>query len=141
MERSRGASMGLNALVRVAGIASALRTRSGRAGPGNLTGPPIPGRHPCKAIDTGRGGGLEPIAHDAVFQVVGAGPIARAAGWRSLPGRGLHQRGRPPLPRSGQEAAVLWLDAHADFNTNTLTPSGNLRDAGGLLVWHRPRRL
>ena len=27
---------------------------------------------------------------------------------------------------TGQKLRVLWLDAHADFNTNTLTPSGNL---------------
>ena len=27
---------------------------------------------------------------------------------------------------AGKKLRVLWLDAHADFNTNTLTPSGNI---------------
>jgi len=27
---------------------------------------------------------------------------------------------------TGKKLRVLWLDAHADFNTNTLTPSGNI---------------
>jgi len=28
--------------------------------------------------------------------------------------------------RSGQRLRVLWLDAHTDFNTHEITPSGNL---------------
>jgi len=27
---------------------------------------------------------------------------------------------------TGKKLRVLWLDAHADFNTSTLTPSGNI---------------
>jgi arginase len=45
---------------------------------------------------------------------------------RPLPGHRLDQRRRPPLPRHERKLRVLWLDAHADFNTNVLTPSGNL---------------
>ena len=29
-------------------------------------------------------------------------------------------------PRRGRELAVLWLDAHADYNTPETSPSGNL---------------
>ena len=28
--------------------------------------------------------------------------------------------------QTGKKLRILWLDAHADFNTNTLTPSGNI---------------
>jgi arginase len=40
---------------------------------------------------------------------------------------------------TGKQLRVLWLDAHADFNTSALTPSGNARHAGGLPVRLRAR--
>jgi arginase len=48
-----------------------------------------------------------------------------------------HRRGQP-CRKVGKKLRVLWLDAHADFNTHNVTPSGqHPRHAGGLPV--RPR--
>jgi arginase len=43
---------------------------------------------------------------------------------------------------TGRSLRVLWLDAHADFNTNVLTPSGNLHGMPvACLCGHGPREL
>ena len=124
---SRGASMGPEAL-RVAGIASALRARGlDVLDQGNLTGPANPWQAPVQGYRH-----LEEVVawnqsvHDAVFQeleqdrlpVLLGGDHCLAVGSISAVAR--HCRAR------GKKLRVLWLDAHADFNTNTLTPSGNL---------------
>jgi arginase len=42
----------------------------------------------------------------------------------------------------GKRLRVVWLDAHADFNTNVLTPSGNLHGMPvACLAGHGPREL
>jgi arginase len=42
---------------------------------------------------------------------------------------------------AGKKLRVLWLDAHADFNTSALTPSGNLHGMPvACLCGHGPRR-
>ena len=42
----------------------------------------------------------------------------------------------------GKPLRILWLDAHADFNTNVLTPSGNLHGMPvACLCGHGPRAL
>jgi arginase len=44
--------------------------------------------------------------------------------------------------RQGRKLRVLWLDAHADFNTHVLTPSGNLHGMPvACLCGHGPRAL
>ena len=73
-----------------------------------------------------RGGGLEPrgarggarraegrAAHPARRRPL-PGPSARSARWRAI------------AREAGKKLRVLWLDAHADFNTSELTPSGNI---------------
>jgi len=43
---------------------------------------------------------------------------------------------------AGRKLRVLWLDAHADFNTSELTPSGNLHGMPvACLCGHGPREL
>ena len=43
---------------------------------------------------------------------------------------------------NGKKLRVLWLDAHADFNTNQLTPSGNIHGMPvACLCGHGPRPL
>jgi arginase len=43
---------------------------------------------------------------------------------------------------TGQRLRVLWLDAHADFNTHALTPSGNLHGMPvACLCGHGPKEL
>jgi arginase len=35
-------------------------------------------------------------------------------------------RSRATAEQAGRPLRILWLDAHADFNTSVLTPSGNI---------------
>ena len=123
----RGASMGPEAL-RVAHLASVLQ-RLGLAviDRGNLTGPtnpwlpPVDGhRHLAEVAAWNR------TVHDAVLSelqqqrlpVLLGGDHCLAIGSISAVAR--HCRAQ------GKRLRVLWLDAHADFNTHLLTPSGNL---------------
>ena len=46
------------------------------------------------------------------------------------------------MPRDGRKLRVLWFDAHADFNTSELTPSGNIHGMPvACLVGHGPQEL
>jgi hypothetical protein len=71
-------------------------------------------------------------------------------------GRHAHPARRRPLPghrlsisavarhcrEAGKKLRVLWLDAHADFNTSELTPSGNIHGMPvACLCGHGPREL
>lgn len=123
----RGASMGPEAL-RVAGIHAALQAQGLEVHDcGDLRGP----RNPVSAPVDGYRHLEEVIAwnhavHDAVYEQLEAGrmPVllggdhALSVGSVSAVVRHCRERGR--------NLRVLWLDAHADFNTRTLTPSGNL---------------
>ncbi len=123
----RGASMGPEAL-RVAHLASVLQRlgldvidRGNLAGPTNPWLPPVDGhRHLAEVVAWNR------TVHDAVLSelqqqrlpVLLGGDHALAIGSISAVAR--HCRAQ------GKRLRVLWLDAHADFNTSVLTPSGNL---------------
>lgn len=123
----RGASMGPEAL-RVAQLASVLQQlgldvidRGNLAGPTNPWLPPVDGhRHLAEVVAWNR------TVHDAVLSelqqqrlpVLLGGDHALAIGSISAVAR--HCRAQ------GKRLRVLWLDAHADFNTHILTPSGNL---------------
>ena len=123
----RGASMGPEAL-RVAHLASVLQRlgldvidRGNLAGPTNPWLPPVDGhRHLAEVVAWNR------TVHDAVLSelqqqrlpVLLGGDHALAIGSISAVAR--HCRAQ------GKRLRVLWLDAHADFNTHILTPSGNL---------------
>lgn len=123
----RGASMGPEAL-RVAGIAEALHARGlDVADRGNLFGPLNPwlppsagyrhleqviewNREVMRAVGTELSAGRVPI-------LLG-GDHCLAIG--SITAVAAHCRNR------GRKLRVLWLDAHSDFNTSTITPSGNI---------------
>jgi arginase len=123
----RGASMGPEAL-RVAHLASVLQglgldviDRGNLAGPTNPWLPPVDGhRHLAEVVAWNR------TVHDAVLSelqqqrlpVLLGGDHCLAIGSISAVAR--HCRAQ------GKRLRVLWLDAHADFNTHILTPSGNL---------------
>ncbi len=123
----RGASLGPEAL-RVAGLREALaaqgaevQDRGNLAGPGNPGLPPVAGyRHLPEVAE------WNTRVHDAVLAELRLGrlPIllggdhSLAIGSISAVARHCRERGQP--------LRVLWLDAHADFNTDVLTPSGNL---------------
>ena len=123
----RGASMGPEAL-RVAGIAEALIARGlDVADRGNLFGPlnpwlpPSTGyRHLTQVVEWNR----------EVLRAVGAEltqkrlPILlggdHSLGIGSITAVANHCRAE------GKTLRLLWLDAHADFNTSKITPSGNI---------------
>jgi len=140
---SRGASMGPEAL-RVAHIAAVLQGQGLEVVDcGNLVGPGNPW---LPAVDGYRH--LPEVTawchrvHDAVLAelqqqrlpVLLGGDHALAIGSISAVAR--HCRDH------GKRLRVLWLDAHADFNTHVLTPSGNLHGMPmACLCGHGPKEL
>ncbi|MFT4173147.1 MAG: arginase [Rhodocyclaceae bacterium] len=124
---TRGTSMGPEAL-RVAGLAEALMTQGVDVRDcGNLSGPQNPWqpaldgyRHLQEVIAWNQ------LIHDAcdVAFVEGRTPVL-LGGDHSLVIGSISAAARE-CRRSGRRLVVLWLDAHADFNTSSVTPSGNL---------------
>ena len=123
----RGASMGPEAL-RVAGIAEALRARGldvvdrgNVAGPFNPWQPPRAGyRHLGEVVEWNRAV-MQAIAAELMIDrlpILLGGDHCLAIG--SIGAVARHCR------EAGKKLRVLWLDAHADFNTSTITPSGNI---------------
>jgi arginase len=124
---SRGASMGPEAL-RVAGLAALLRTQGVEVRDiGDVRGPANPERGPidgyrhlaevtqwCQGVHEAVYGEL----HEGRLPILLGGDHSLSIGSLSAVARHCRKRGR--------DLKVLWLDAHADFNTRVLTPSGNL---------------
>ena len=123
----RGASMGPEAL-RVAGIAQALEGRGLKVvDAGNLTGPlnpwlgPVQGyRHLAEVVTWNR-----TIMH-AVGAALDDGELPVLLGGDHCLGVGSITAVAQYCQRVGKSLRVLWLDAHADFNTSEITPSGNI---------------
>ncbi len=123
----RGASMGPEAL-RVAGLAEALRRRGLEVvDRGNLSGPanpwigPVDGyRHLDEVVAWNRAllGAVENELMQSRLPIMLGGDHCLAIG--SITAVARH------CWRNGKKLRMLWLDAHADFNTNELTPSGNV---------------
>ena len=124
---TRGASMGPEAL-RVAGLAQAIA----RLGPdvcdrGNLSGPLNPMlaavggyRHLPEVVAWNR------LVYDAIHAELVAGRLPILLGGDHSLAIGSIAAVANHCRETGTKLRVLWLDAHADFNTATLTPSGNL---------------
>lgn len=139
----RGASMGPEAL-RVAGIGAALEAhgfevvdRGNLVGPANPWRPPVDGYRHLEEVTT-----WSLVVHDAVLAelqgqrlpILLGGDHSLAIG--SIAAVARHCRA------TRRQLRVLWLDAHADFNTNVLTPSGNLHGMPvACLCGHGPREL
>ena len=123
----RGASMGPEAL-RVAGLAEALRERGLRvvdrgnlAGPVNPWQPPSDGyRHLDQVVAWNR------LVMDAVRAALDGGELPILLGGDHCLGLGSITAVANWCRANGKQLRVLWLDAHADFNTHTVTPSGNV---------------
>lgn len=123
----RGASMGPEAL-RVAGIAEALRERGVEViDRGNLTGPmnpwlpPLNGyRHLPQVVEWNK------AAMEAVESELDAGNLPVLLGGDHCLGLGSITAVARWCRRNGKKLRVIWLDAHADFNTSDVTPSGNV---------------
>jgi arginase len=140
---TRGASMGPEAL-RVANIGPTL-TANGLdvIDRGNLSGPPNPWLPPVEGYrHLAEVTAWNHIVHDAVYaELIGARlPILlggdHCLGIGSISAVARHCR------EKGRKLRVLWLDAHADFNTNALTPSGNVHGMPvAVLCGHGPQPL
>ena len=123
----RGASMGPEAL-RVAGLAQALRERGLQVhDKGNLVGPinpwlpPVDGyRHIEEVVAWNR------AVMDAVYASLQAGELPILLGGDHCLGVGSITAVARHCRERGKKLRVLWLDAHADFNTHEVTPSGNV---------------
>jgi arginase len=123
----RGASMGPEAL-RVAGLQSALESRGLRVlDRGNINGPnnpwraPVGGyRHLAEVIEWNR------KVHEAVFTDLKAGHLPILLGGDHSLSIGSISAVARHCREKGKRLRVLWLDAHADFNTSDLTPTGNI---------------
>ncbi len=124
---ARGASMGPEAL-RVAGIREAI-AQFGLAVKdcGNLAGPPNPWlpavngfRHLGEVVQWNQ------LLHDAMFAQLQAGHLPVMLGGDHSLGIGSISAVARHCRQAGKKLRVLWFDAHADFNTATLTPSGNI---------------
>ena len=140
---ARGASMGPEAL-RVAGLAEALRAHGvevkdcgNLAGPSNPWLPPADGyRHLEEVTAWNR------AVHDAVHAELGAGRMPILLGGDHCLGLGSIAAVAHHCRDTGKKLRVLWLDAHADFNTSKLTPSGNIHGMPvACLCGYGPREL
>jgi arginase len=124
---TRGASMGPEAL-RVANIGPVLEghglevlDRGNLAGPANPWLPPVDGyRHLHEVVAWNQ------AVHDAVYGELKGGRLPILLGGDHCLGMGSISAVARHCRDTGKKLRVLWLDAHADFNTNTLTPSGNV---------------
>ena len=123
----RGASMGPEAL-RVAGLQGALAGRGlNVVDRGNLNGPnnpwlaPVAGyRHLAEVIEWNR------KVHDAVHAELQGGSVPILLGGDHCLSIGSISAVARHCRSVGKRLRVLWLDAHADFNTSELSPSGNI---------------
>jgi arginase len=123
----RGASMGPEAL-RVADIGPILGghgleviDRGNLAGPANPWQPPVGGyRHLAEVVQWNR------AVHEAVHQELALGRLPIVLGGDHCLGVGSISAVARFCRENNKKLRLLWLDAHADFNTSELTPSGNL---------------
>ncbi|ABM56743.1 arginase [Verminephrobacter eiseniae] len=123
----RGASMGPEAL-RVAGLQAALQghglqsfDRGNLSGPANPWQAPVQGyRHLPEVVQWNQ------RVFDAVSAELRLGHLPILLGGDHCLGLGSISAVARHCAARGQPLRVLWLDAHADFNTSALTPSGNL---------------
>jgi arginase len=124
---SRGASMGPEAL-RVANIVAVLESqglnvidRGNLNGPHNPWLPPVNGyRHLDEVV------AWNTTVHAAVYLELQQGRLPVLLGGDHCLGLGSISAVARHCRDQGKKLRVLWLDAHADFNTNVLTPSGNI---------------
>jgi arginase len=140
---SRGASMGPEAL-RVANIVPVLQAHGLEViDRGNLAGPPNPWLPP----DGGYRHLKEVVAwntsvHEAVHAELVLGRLPVLLGGDHSLGLGSISAVARHCRESKRKLRILWLDAHADFNTNILTPSGNLHGMPvACLCGHGPQEL
>ncbi len=139
----RGASMGPEAL-RVAGLVEAIAARGvdvrdvgDVVGPRNPVTPPVNGyRHLEEVVAWNRG------VFDISTRELHAGRMPIMLGGDHCLAIGSIAAVAKHCRENGKTLRVLWLDAHADFNTSELTPSGNIHCmTAARLCWMGPEAL
>ena len=140
---ARGASMGPEAL-RVAGLQAVLEShglqvidRGNLGGPANPWQPPVDGyRHLTEVV------AWNTALHEAVHTELAQGRLPIVLGGDHCLGMGSISAVARHCRETGKQLRVLWLDAHADFNTAELTPSGNVHGMPvACLCGHGPAEL
>ena len=140
---TRGASMGPEAL-RVANLIPVLAghgldvvDRGNLAGPPNPWTPPVDGyRHLAEVIAWNR------AVYGAVWAELQIGRRPVLLGGDHCLGIGSISAVARHCRETNKKLRILWLDAHADFNTHSLTPSGNLHGMPvACLCGHGPAEL
>ena len=139
----RGASMGPEAL-RVAGIVPVLQghglqvlDRGNLSGPANPWLPPVDGYRHLDGVVA-----WNLAVHAAMHAELALGHLPILLGGDHCLGIGSISAVARHCREAGKKLRVLWLDAHADFNTNTLTPSGNIHGMPvACLCGHGPQAL
>ncbi len=140
---ARGASMGPEAL-RVAGLQPALEAHGlevldlgNLAGPANPWLPPVQGyRHLAEVVAWNQ------AVHEAVYAELQQQRLPVLLGGDHCLGIGSISAVARHCRDAGKKLRVLWLDAHADFNTSELTPSGNIHGMPvACLCGHGPKEL
>ncbi len=140
---ARGASMGPEAL-RVANLQPTLESHGLEVlDRGNLTGPPNPWqgavdgyRHLSEVVAWNQ------CVHDAVHAELAQGRLPILLGGDHCLAIGSISAVARHCREAGKKLRVLWLDAHADFNTSLLTPSGNIHGMPvACLCGHGPQEL
>ena len=140
---ARGASMGPEAL-RVAQLQAVLEAQGlAVIDRGNLGGPPNPWqppdggyRHLREVVEWNR------LVHAAVLEELAAARLPMLLGGDHSLAIGSISAAAKHCRNTGRKLRVLWFDAHADFNTNVLTPSGNVHGMPvACLCGHGPSEL
>ena len=140
---ARGASMGPEAL-RVAQLQAVLEAqglevidRGNLGGPPNPWQPPVSGyRHLPEVTEWNR------LVHEAVLEELAAGRLPMLLGGDHSLAIGSISAAAKHCRDTGRKLRVLWFDAHADFNTHVLTPSGNVHGMPvACLCGHGPAEL
>ena len=123
---SRGASMGPEAL-RVAGLQPVLESHQLKVVDiGNVNGPANPWQAPVNGYrHLVEVAGWNHAVHEAVYSALCAGELPILMGGDHCLAIGSISAVARHCRDTGKKLRVLWLDAHTDFNTNALTPTGN----------------
>jgi arginase len=140
---TRGASMGPEAL-RIADLQAVLQGQGAEvvdmgdvSGPRNPTASPIEGYRHLREVEQ-----WNRAVHDAVYSELSGGRMPILLGGDHCLSIGSISAVARFCRTRGKKLRVLWLDAHADFNTSVLTPSGNIHGMPvACLCGHGPRPL
>lgn len=139
----RGSSMGPEAL-RVAGLIAMLKRRGLEVlDAGNLSGPGNPWQAPVNGYrHLAEVAAWNEAVHEAVHAALTQGHFPMLMGGDHCLAIGSISAVARHCRATGKTLRVLWLDAHTDFNTHELTPTGNTHGMPvATLCGHGPKAL